>query len=154
MQLLRFTSYFVLLALVSYTAAAEDTNIPPDNGKLNFLVDQNLVIQMAGNEGMSFFSDKNDIIGHGLMEGLPLTGYERERIEKAFSDAKTSKRTQKVHYSLDPFANNPNMGVAYPTLQHFVAKITPLFGNSGEISGFFVKVKSRRTFQHPGDYLE
>ena len=154
MHFLRLASYIVLLALVSLTARAEDTNIAPNGGKLNFLVDQNLIIQMASNEGMSFFADKKEVIGHAIMEGLPLTGYERERIEKAFSDATTSKRTQKVHYSMDPFANNPNMGVAYPTLQHFVAKITPLSGKSGEICGFFVKVKSQRTFPHPGGYLE
>jgi hypothetical protein len=125
----------------------------PAEPRLNFVVDEHLVVKALSSQGMGTFAKKEDVLGHHISAKLPLKADQKLEIERAFALARQSGLTGRVNYSFDPFAMRPDMGVAFPTTQYFTAEITPLEDANGP-AGFFVKVNELRSFNPHDDRPE
>lgn len=97
--------------------------------RLNFVVDDQLVVKRLSNENMPLYISKQEMVGSHIMEKLPLSLEDKKKINVAFSEALATQETQAVVYSLDSHSK-----------ESFVAEITPLSDALEASAGFFVKV--------------
>lgn len=137
---LRLCLFVAIATIAVSTAFADGLDSPYLPGHLNFVVNEQLVIQAASSEGMEFAAKKELILGKHLMERLPLSQHDGNKIEQRFEEARRTGTSQTVHYWLDMFAMRPDMGIAHSTKRYFEANITPLSDANGSTM-FFVRVR-------------
>jgi PAS domain S-box-containing protein len=123
---------FLVITMVSGAAFADNLS-PYLEGRLNFVVDDQLIVKSMSAQEMELALKKEEMLGAHLMTKLPLSDHDRQKIEGRFVTARETQKSQVVHYWLD---SSSKPGIR----RYFEAKITPLNDAKGP-AGFFVRVR-------------
>jgi hypothetical protein len=122
---------------------ADNLDSPYLAGRLNFIVDDRLVVTALSNELMKIATTKDTMLGGHIMAQLPLSVHDRQEIENTFAKARQSGETQTVAYWLDMNAIEAGSENDHSTKPNFEAEITSVTDANGP-SGFFIKVRELR----------
>jgi|GEM_PF-5308971 len=122
---------FALVLTCAISHASESSFV---RGRLNFAVDDKLIVQSLSAEEMEFGVQKEGIIGSHIISQLPLSEHDATKIHSRFVTARETQKSQVVHYWLGHNPAHPDM------LRYFHALITPLYNAAGP-AGFFITVR-------------
>lgn len=117
-------SSMVLTTLIALSAVGLHAD---NNGRLNFLVNNERCIKAYSAQGMSFLVQPTDFVGKVLFDAVILSEQDRNNLVQGFDEAQVNNTQVEVPYTLENI--------------QFLAKITPLI--KGEKSNFFVEVQAQ-----------
>lgn len=121
---------FALICATSHVSHAD----PFVKGSLNFVVNNDLIVQSLSAEDMELGAQKEAIFGAHIVKQLPLSEHDSAKIQNALAKARNTQKHEVVHYRLGAHPICPN------TKRYFHAVITPLV-NAGGPAGFFINVR-------------
>lgn len=119
---------------------ADDLDILYLAGRLNFVVDNDLIVKSISNESMNLAVPKDSMLGAHIMAHLPLTKQDNQKIENTFAAARQSGETQTVQYWLESRTRQSKTESGRANEPNFEAEVTPV-GDTQGLSGFFIRVR-------------